>query len=248
MPIRSMSGPCAAAAILVFVASTAGAQDPPASRTVASLDALARITTSTVAQTVTFEHFSEQATLTTNDVVHRRPVLSGGVAVRVWREVGVAVSADHISESGATRVAASLPDPFTFNQPHTLTGSAETGRSETAVHLDAAFWPYRSPRFDVLVEGGPSWIRVHQDFVSDVSYSQPPPYTTVTYEVAAIAGERRTVPGGNVAGDLTWRLTPRIGAGASVRYSRAHALFPDSGAPELIVGGLHAGVGLRVAF
>jgi hypothetical protein len=236
------------AAMLTTSAAAARAQQPPASRVVASLDVLAQLTTSTVEQTVTFEQFSEDGRLTTSDVVPRRPVIGGGLAVRLWKDVGFAVTAEHMSATGSTEVTALLPDPFTFNQPHTLTGLAGVGRTETAVHVDAAFWPYRSGRWEVLVAGGPSWIRVHQDFVADVSYAQPPPYTAVTYEGATIVGERRTVLGGNLAGDLTWRLSRHIGAGAVVRFSRAHALFADTGAPALVVGGLHAGVGLRVSF
>jgi hypothetical protein len=227
--------------------ATARAQEP-AARVTFSFDASAQISTSTVMQTVTFEQYSEQGLLTANYQVPRRPVLGGGFRLRVWRQFGFGVAADHMSDSGSAQVTALLPDPFAFNQPRTLSGSAPVGRTETAIHVNAVFWPYRSSRLDVAIEGGPSFMHVDQDFVSDVSYSQEPPYTTVTFEGATVVHEHQNVVGGNVGGDVTWRLARHFGVGAIVRFSHAHALFSDSGAPALAVGGLRLGGGLRVSF
>ncbi len=237
-----------AGGLLITASTSAHAQEPTAARVVASVDLSAQLTTAMVQQTVTFEQYSEQASLNTSYTVARRPVFGGELAVRVWRQIGVAIAADHMSDSGSAQVTALLPDPFTFNQPHTLSGSAPVTRMETALYLNATFWPYRSPTLDVRIEGGPALIRVDQDFISDVSYSQPPPYATVTYEGATVVREHQNVTGGNVAGDVTWRLTHHIGVGGVVRFSRAHALFADTGAPALIAGGLRAGAGIRVTF
>jgi hypothetical protein len=237
-----------AGGLLVTACASAVAQEPPATRVVAFLDLSAQITTSTVQQSVTFEQYSEQGSLNTSYTVPRRPVFGGGLAVRVWRQFGVAIGADHMSDSGSAQVTALLPDPFTFNNPHMLSGSAPVSRIETAVYLNAAFWPYRSPALDVRIEGGASLVRVDQDFVSDVNYSQPPPYTTVTYEGATVVREHQNVTGGNIAGDVTWRFAHHVGVGGILRYSHAHALFSDSGAPALVAGGLRVGAGIRVNF
>jgi hypothetical protein len=247
-PVRRAIVAWSAAGFAVVVPTTARAQEPVPPRVRISLDVAAQVSTSTVMQTVTFEQYSEQGSLTATYEVPQRPVFGGGLIVRLWRQLGVGVTAEHMSDSGSAQVTASLPNPFEFNQPRTLSGSAPVGRSETAVHLNAAFWAYQSPRIDVLIEGGPSVIHVDQDFVSDIDYSDVPPYTSVTYEGATVVREHQTVVGGNVAGDLTWRLTRHFGVGAVLRFSRAHALFSDSGAPALVVGGFHAGGGLRVSF
>ena len=100
----------------------------------------------------------------------------------VWRGLGVGVAGTIVERhrSGADHRA--IPHPINANQPRTLTGTADASHHESAIHLQAAYWFQRGAARRRLLSGGPSFMRVEQDFVSDVSYSQTFPYDTVTFE------------------------------------------------------------------
>ena len=73
----------------------------------------------------------------------------------------------------------------------------------------------------VTVFGGPSYIRVQQDLVTDVRYSESYPYDTATFASATTASVQKGGVGFNVGADATWKLGRSLRAGGLVRYSRA---------------------------
>ena len=116
------------------------------------------------------------------------------------------------------------------------------------MHLQAVYWFQPAPRIDILIGGGPSLMRVEQDFVSDVSYTQTFPYDSVTFQSATLTREQKSVVGFNVGGEVGVRLVGAIGVGGLVRYSRGTASFPDSGASSVKLGGFELGGGLHLTF
>jgi hypothetical protein len=101
---------------------------------------------------------------------------------------------------------------------------------------------------ELVVSGGPSVFRVDQDFVSDVAYTQEYPYDTATFEGASLVRQRKTVIGGNIGGEVGWRITRHLGLAGAVRYSHASAEFAGTSAQPVPVGGVHVGGGVRLLF
>ena len=226
----------------------AGAQDADVPRVAVTLTAGYQVSSPSFSQSITFEAFSEEGSLTTDYKIDPAPVVDGGIAVRLWRGVGVGVAASYVSGTSPAEISASIPHPFAFNQPRHIEGTADVSHRELAVHLQAQYWIQATDRVDIVVSAGPSIIRTDQDFVSDVTYTQTPPYDVATYSGATVVRARETSVGANVGAEAGWRLTRHMHVAALARYSRATADFAPAGGPAFVVGGLHIGGGVRVVF
>ena len=172
----------------------------------------------------------------------------GGVTLRVWRGLGVVVAGSHFRDSGTAQVSASVPNPLVFNQPRQIAGPAPLTHAEDVVHVDAAYWIQVAPKLSVIVSAGPSFFRVSQDFVTDVTYSETFPYTTATYQSADTTREHGSATGFNAGGEVGYRLFHSLSVVGAVRYSRAHVSFTDALSAPMPIGGVHAGGGVRIDF
>ena len=96
-------------------------------------------------------------------------------------------------------------------------------------------------KFDVAVLFGPSFLHVSQTVASvDVA-----PGTLATTPTTAIESKNSGKAG--MAGvDLLYKLNERYGAGFFVRYAGGEVDLPS--APNMKVGGIQAGLGLRWRF
>lgn len=239
-------------ATLAFVVASANrpalAQSTPTERVAVTVDIGAELGSKGFSQTVTFEAFSEDGSLTTQYSIPAGPQTEGNFVVRLWRGLGVGVAGSFVSGSPAAQITGSIPHPLLANQPREISGSKAALHSETAVHLQAVYWMRPSDQVDVMVSAGPSIMRIQQDFVTDVTYTQSFPYDTATYQDATLTRARETAFGANVGAELDWRVLRHVGVAAVGRYSRAKATFADTGVPGITVGGFHLGGGIRLLF
>jgi hypothetical protein len=230
------------------MSTTALAQSVPDSRVALHLDGGYKTNVTRFSQTVTFEQYSETGSLTSTYTVRRGPVVDAGLTVRVWRTFGIGVSGSYFHDSGFAQVSALVPHPFVFGQPRQVNGQASVPHTEIGMHFQAAYWARPSQRLEVVITGGPSLFRVDQDFVSDVTFAETSPYDTATYQGASAIRQRKTVSGGNIGGEVGWRVARRLGLVAAVHFSHATAQFPGSSAQAVVIGGLHIGGGVRLLF
>jgi hypothetical protein len=115
----------------------------------------------------------------------------------------------------------------------------------------SALWRVRvSPKMEVGVGGGPSFISLQRDFVKDVEFTEQYPYDTATFSRAVTEQVKKSCVGFHVGGDLAWFLTHNIGVSGTVRYSHANAdiTTPANNAISMKVGGVETTVGLRLSF
>jgi hypothetical protein len=242
----------AATAVSFLLAS--GAWSPAFAQTVPTRHVAVELTVgnaapaTTFTQSVTFEQYSETGSLTSAYSAPNTLSLDGGVTVRLWHGLGVEVAGSHFRASGNAQVSASIPNPLVFNQPRDISGTAPLTHAENVVHVDAAYWIQIAPKLSVIVSGGPSFFRVTQDFVTDVTYSETFPYTTATYESADTTTERGSATGFNVAGEAGYSLFHGLSIVGAVRFSRAHVSFTDALTSPMPVGGVHVGGGVRYEF
>jgi len=236
------------AAFLITTAVPALAQGTPHEHVAIVAGVATQSSSTTFGQSVSFEAFSETGTLDTSYAIAKRTRLLAGATVRLWRGFGVGIAGGSAGGTDPAQITGAIPHPINANSPRPLSGTADAFHSESAVHVQAAYWFQPAPRVDVVVGAGPSFMRVEQDFVSDVSYTQTFPYDSVTFQSATLTREQARVTGFNAAAELGVRLVGGIGVGGVVRYSRATAAFADSGAPSVKLGGLEIGGGLHLTF
>ena len=83
-----------------------------------------------------------------------------GGGVRVWRNLGIGVAVSLMTQSDTATITGTIPHPFFFNQPRSLSGqSAGLTRKETGVHVFALWMIPVTKAVQVGVFGGPT-VRV----------------------------------------------------------------------------------------
>jgi hypothetical protein len=245
----------AAASVLAIDVHVAGAQQfvlpPPHETFRISINAGAQLTSSTFTTSVAFPLFLETARINTSYTVPKGKLFDGGLLYRLGDHFGVGASFSSFSERRDADVTGSIPHPFFFNTPRTLTGTAVgLERSEFDIHIQAAY-VYSNRKYDLVFSAGPTIFRVKQDLVSNAAYTDVYPFDTVTFGSAVTAHGEATKVGFNVGGDLGYKLSPNLGVGALVRFSRATASLPLTGSAADVsvdAGGLQVAGGVRFYF
>ena len=175
--------------------------------------------------------------------------LAGGATL--WRQLGVSVGVSQYSQSTATTLTASLPHPFFFNRARSVDGAvANLSRKELAVHVQArGIFPV-SPRVLVMVFGGPSFFRVSQGVVTDITYTEDYPYDTASFDSAVSIGAEESKVGFNVGGDVAFFFARQVGIGFTARYAAASVELTSSAGKtiEVKAGGMQIGAGLQLRF
>ena len=174
-----------------------------------------------------------------------------GHAAKTYSSTRPPRGVSQFSRSTPTTVNGSIPHPFFFNQPRSV--SAEVGglkRRELAVHVQArGTFPIGS-RVQVTGFGGPSFFRLKQDTVMDFTYTDVYPFDQATFGQAQTSTATKSNIGVNGGGDVAFFFTRQLGIGFSAIFSRATIEIPSAsgGMIPVIAGGTQAGVGLRLRF
>ena len=178
-------------------------------------------------------------------------IFDAGAGYRLWKNLAAGVAVSYFTRDDVAGTTSSFPHPFFFNQPREVTGEA-TGvkRSETAVHVQAMYLVNPGGRLRLVLSGGPSFFRVEQDLVTEVTITETFPYDTATFASAQKSRKKGSAPAFNVGADVMWMLNPRFGVGGLVRFSRASVDLDAPGARTISVdaGGVYAGGGIRLLF
>jgi hypothetical protein len=232
---------------LLCSAAAASAQTRPELLRVV-LDGGAEIATGSFNQSFTIQKNAEDAPFTSNLKMGISPFVNVGVRIRTSPHESIGFVGFFSSGQAAGTMDAKIPNPFYFNQPRDVSGAVSNlPRREMGVHLEFAHAFATSRTTDLTIFGGPSFIAVQQDLVSDVAYTDAYPYDAATFQSAIAATSKKSGVGVNVGGDLTWRVRRSIGLSAQVRYTYASLAMPQAGGDALKLHpvGLQASVGLR---
>jgi hypothetical protein len=240
------------ALVVTIDVGVAGAQTTQWSEKIrVSINVGAQLSSTTFTTTTTSPVFLETSTITTSYTVPKGKLFDGGVLFRVAGNFGVGVAISSFSERRDGAVTGSIPHPFFFNTPRTLTGTAASlERSEFAANIQAAY-VIATKRYDVAISGGPTIFRVSQDLVSNAVYTDTYPFDTVTFTSATTVKGEGTKAGFNVGVDFGYRISRNVGVGGLARYSRATLSFPLTGSAanvDVDAGGLQLAGGVRFYF
>jgi len=195
--------------------------------------------------------YMETATLTTNYTVPSGQFVDGGVIVRVSGGFGVGVAASGFTRHDPASISGTIPHPLLLNHPRPIGGtSSSLEHDEIVGYIDAAY-VLTASRLDLAVSAGPAFFTVNQDLVSNVTFTDSPPYNTVGFTGAVVTRAGATALGFNAGIDIGIKLSKYVGIGAILRYSKASATFPldnSTAGVQTDVGGAQAGGGLRLYF
>lgn len=201
-------------------------------------------------ENITFLSNGEDASATTTHAVDGGILfdVSGGAFVGEHLAIGVGLS--RYGRDSDAAVSASLPNPFFFNEYRLVDGIQAAGRTETVAHVQLQWFVPVNEQLEVGVFGGPSFFSVDQEFVRGVDFTDAFPFDTATFVSAPTEAQSASAVGFHVGADVTLFLTPNVGVGGLVRFSRATVDFAtaDGATQSLDAGGVQAAGGLRLRF
>jgi opacity protein-like surface antigen len=242
----------AAAALILMSAAAASAQttfQTPDPRWFLGANGLFQTGSGTLTEQFDFQEFAETGTIESTYEANSAIGFDGSVGVRVWRNVGAGVAVSTYAGKEGGEVTARIPHPFHFNQHREVSGEAGLTRKETAIHASLLYIVPAGERFQVILGAGPTFFQAEQSFVNDVLYTQEYPFDTATFNGVDIDNESASGIGFNASLDVAWRFSRSFGAGALVRYTQGTVPFtPGDREVDVTVGGVQAGVGIRVIF
>ena len=177
--------------------------------------------------------------------------IDAGAGIRLWRQFGAGLSLSYLSSTGAASIDASIPHPFLFDWPRLINGTADSiTRTETGVHAQLLYFVPARGKLRFVLSGGPSWLTLEQDFVTEVHYSETYPYDTATFTRATTTSAKGSAVGFNAGIDVRWMFNRQLAVGALVRLTRAQVDIDLATGRTLAVdaGGVQAGGGIRFLF
>lgn len=225
-----------AAGLTLGGAAAARAQTPDPTA-YGELNVAGQMQSVTVASSSTFSLFGETGATNSTQTVGNGLVFDGGGGYFVRKNLAVGVSVSMFTRSPVGTVSVSTPDPIAFNSFTVTSASAKLTHTELGAHIRVSYRVPISDKIDLTVYGGPSLMRLRKDIGT----------ATVVNGTAQIGTATQTGTGFGAHGgaDLAYLFTPSVGGGIFVRYVGATVNLP---AASVSVGGLQAGLGLRLRF
>ena len=166
--------------------------------------------------------YLENAVIDTSYDVGRGIDVDGGASVRLTGRFSVGVTVSSARSRRDAEVSAAIPHPFFFKTPRTITGAAAgLQHSELVTHLQGLYTFRPTRTIDVALSAGPSFFRVQQEVVTDVSFTDAYPYDAPVFIAAASQRLSANAVGFNAGADVGLKLSRRAGLGACVRFSKA---------------------------
>jgi len=205
---------------------------------------------SAMSDTRTSPLFDETATITTSSTFTSGSLFDVGVGIRVWKNLTVGAAYHQEQNDTDATITGSIPSPIFFNRPRQLNQTEPLDRKEMATHLVLGWWVPISSKFDVLVSGGPSFFRLTQDAISEVTPNKEVSTVSASIEKTERA---KSVTGFNVGLDATYIFwsndSIRLGGGGFVRFTQASTdIEMLASSQPTDVGGIQFGFGGRIRF
>jgi len=211
---------------------------------------------------VALERFAEPAELVARYTLPRAASFDAGAGVMVTPVLGIGLSFERTSDQHSAELRAHIPHPLFANAY--ADDNAETGdvmrRSEGSVSVQGMVVAARTHRLRLRVFGGPTWFRIEQDAVRDITYNQFYFVRSPTNIVELTGFQFDPVDGSgwgfHAGADASLFFTRILGVGGFAKFSRGHVdlentLATGFGGQETAsvpAGGFRVGGGVRVKF
>ena len=197
--------------------------------------------------TPTFYH--EQASFVTSYEAKKGNTIDGALGFKFSPAFGVEVGGSIASRDVAATLTAAVPHPLLFNHPRQASGSADYTLKETDLYLNLMYtFGMKSLAIDLFA--GPCYVMSEATVVTGYTVTDAYPYTQVdvTYVSQAV---KKNVIGFNAGIAAGYYFGDTVGLVVSGRFVSAKAKIDtatDVPGVEYKLGGLQAGVGLKVKF
>lgn len=245
------AAPVVALVVALAAAGRASAQSADTDRLRINVDAGGQFSSNAVDTTTTKAVYLENASIHTTDEVRRGVLADAGIGYRIAGRVAVGVTASWFMAKNDGAISASVPHPFFFKTPRTLTGTASLQREERVAHVQGIYTIPASRSVEIALSGGPSFFQVRQDVVTDIVFGDVYPYDAPTFTSASTQRVSGNHVGFNAGVDFAVRLSRHAGLGGGVRFSKATvdlAVPNGGGTISVDAGGAQAVGGLRLFF
>ena len=244
---------CAGTMFLLFAADAAAQLPQPLDgRLTVSINGGGQAGSTDVTRQSAFSLYEEEARFESSQTASTGAIFDIGAVYRVGANWGLGLAYTRSDGDDDAAMSAAIPHPLFFGQPRTVNASvAGLNTRENAVHLQAVLFVPFVERVDFMFAAGPSFYNVEQGFVRGFSFSEvPPAFNTVTIDAIDVVQLRQNGVGFNISGDATYAITDAIGAGLTLRYTRATVGFdfPDGTTVDLSPGGFQVAAGVRLRF
>ncbi len=248
---------CLACLLAAAAASPATADAQPwQGRFLIGANAVAQTTSSTFEDSFTYAHpfttgiAGEEASVTTKYKLPKPVMPDLGLLVRISRNFAAGVAYDQSSATSDLNVSARIPHPLLIAHHRDVEGTLQARHEQSGIHLNAAYVVPATEKLYFAFSAGPSYFTVEQRAVKSVSVNEAYPYDTATFVSADVEVLKESGWGLNAGVDLGWMFNRTFGVGGLLRYTKGTISLRPTGrdARDIDAGGLHAGVGARIAF
>lgn len=244
-----------ATAVLIAGASQASAQvgQPWTDRGYFNLNVGFETSSGTLSDAATFTIYEEAGNKRVEQNVDSGALFDFSVGSRVWQNVSVGLGYHRGANSSEASATATVPSPVIFNASRAAAASVgDLERRISAFHIQVGYMIPFTDELSVHVTAGPSFFRLRQDVVGDLTFTDAPPFTSVAAN-PVVENRSDSAAGLNIGADVAYKVWEsdayKVGAGMFLRYSAATARIRIlENEVDSDLGGLQIGFGARVRF
>ncbi|MDP3716794.1 MAG: hypothetical protein Q8T13_03405 [Acidobacteriota bacterium] len=199
--------------------------------------------------------YEEAGSVSSTSIYTSGSLFDAGIGFRVWKNLSVGAGYHQEQNTADIGITGSAPHPVFFNTPRSFSATAggDQFRKERATHLQVGWMMPFGTKLDVMLFAGPSWFRLEQPVVSEVTIGEVgTPYSQVVVN-PTVAVRKKSMVGYNVGADVSYMIwkndSVRVGAGVFIRYTEASTtVLLLQSEQETKAGGLQIGFGGRLRF
>ncbi len=237
------AGVLAVLASLIYT-STAAAQMQWTNQGVLSVNGGVQTGSGTFDTASTYDLYDETGTLSSSQKIGTSGFFDVSAGYKVWRNLVLAVGYSRAASSADVTVNATVPDPLVFDQLRSVSATLPGAKhTENAIHISGIWMVPVTDKVELGITAGPTVFMLKQDVPDSLTVSEPGP----TVQSVASSQVSKTTGGFHAGLDVTYLLTPKLGAGLLARYTWGSAKV-GSTTDSLTLGGFQLGGGLRVRF
>ncbi|MCX6557571.1 MAG: outer membrane beta-barrel protein [Candidatus Aminicenantes bacterium] len=206
-------------------------------------------TSETLASTYAPTIYREQASFVTSYEAKKGNTIDAALEYRLSPVLGVEIGASIASRDVAAAITASVPHPLLFDAPRQVTGSQGYKLKETDLYLNLVY-TLKMNRIGIDLFAGPCYVMAATTLVAEYQVTDAYPYTVVNVTYGSKEVKKNAI-GFNAGIAAGYYFGNSVGLVLSARYIGAKAKFDtatDVPGVDYKVGGLQAGVGLKIKF
>jgi hypothetical protein len=175
--------------------------------------------------------------------------ITAAVGFRFSHALGIEAGVDISSRDMAEGYSSSIPHPLYFSAARQGEGVENGSLTENTAFLNLVY-TLRFGNLGMELFGGPAYIMAEAAVISGMTFSESYPYESIALS-AETTNISQNVFGFNGGAQLVYFLGETIAVHAGARYISGQASFePENGfpGPEITLGGLRAGGGIKIYF